>query len=779
MSTISKNLIRELRKRPWRLLGLCLIIAGGTGFYAAIDMAMESMPHTLGAFYKTTAFADLEVMILPEDIVNLPALGDIPGVAKVGTRLIMPSIISRPDGNPMTGLLILSDTPQPEVNAFQINQGTTFRSGGGSVVIERSLAKYHGYKVGDILVSKVGEKIYRDTVTGIATSPEFFSSASNPDYALPEKGTLGVAFGGIDRISAALGFTLVNDIIFKLAPGASYAQVKADVLDRLKGASIEKVTRQEEHFSHQNVMIRVRNYKIFTSAIILTLLLLAGIVAFITFDRLVIEQRREIGTLLALGYPKGALIGNAAVLGAGLGAISGLAGWPIALLLRNVFTASFMKANGLAFVSNYTGWQPLAAAMVLGILIAMVSMTTPFILLLRATPARVIKPVLHDGKLRKEFIRTLSGWENALSIPYRYALRNLIRRPGMTALSAVIMGFALGVPISYAISLTSNVMTMLHSFDQENWDLAVDFLHPIFSDEADSLLHLPGVTSVHPYFRHFGEVGQGTRFVDTRILGIEPGNPLRPTRVIEGRDLAGPPDELILSRDIAKDIGASAGTTVTMRVGGETRPFRVVGITSDIFTRQVVLPYATAQSLSQFEGKATGAYLSGQGIDKKALLSMAEIARVSDKGMMLSMLRERWKGSMTIVYVTTVFSLIMAIIFIFMTVNLNILEKKGEFATLLSLGYRKAETLKIMFTETGTQLALAIAVSVPLALILAWHFNRKMSEAWFENYFYAKPSDFLFPLLCAIILVPWVVLLSARNIFRFDLGTELRYREIG
>jgi putative ABC transport system permease protein len=742
-------------------------------------MAMRSMPFTLDAFYKATSFADLEVMLLPEDIANLPVLADIPGVEKVETRLIMPSIIASPQGEPMTGLLILADSPHPGVDAFQVNQGETFRSGGHTVVIERSLAKYHGYKTGDILESKVGEKIYRDTITGIVTSPEFFSSASNPDYALPEKGTLGVAFGGLDRIGSSLGFTLVNDLVFKLSPGASYAQVKAAVLEKLHGASIEKVIRKEEHFSHQNVMIRVRNYKIFTSAIILTLLILAAIVAFITFDRLVLEQRRELGTLLALGYPKGSLVGNAAILGVLIGAVSWVAGWPIALLLRNVFTSSFMKANGLAFVSNYSDWGIFAAALALAIGIASLSMITPFLLLLRATPARVIKPVLYDGKLRKEVIRSLSGWENSLSIPYRYALRNLLRRPGMTALSAVIMGFALGVPISYALSLTSNVMTMLHSFDQEKWDLAVDFLHPIFAEDADSLLHQPGVTAIHPYFRHFGEIGFGNRFVDTRILGIEPGNPLRPTRVIEGRDLAGGEDEIILSRDIAKDIGGALGATVEMRVSGETRPFKVVGITSDIFTRQVVMPYHTAQAVSQFEGKATGAYLSGSGIDGKGLMSLVEVARVSDKAKMLSMLKERWKGSMTIVYVTTVFSLLMAIIFIFMTINLNILEKKGEYATLLSLVYRKMETLKIMFTETGTQLALAVLISLPLGLALAWHFNRKMSQAWFQNYFYSKPSDFLFPLVSALILVPWVVLLSSRNIFRFDIGTELRYREIG
>src|SRR5690606_19577024 len=137
-------------------------------------------------------------------------------------------------------------------------------------VIDRGLAKYHGYKVGDILISKVGGRTYEDTVTGIATSPEFFSTASNPDFSLPEKGNLGVAFGGLERISDALGFTMVNDLVVKFAPGVSFDQVRGMVLKKLKGADIVKVTGRENHFSHQNVIIRVRNYKVYTSAIILT-----------------------------------------------------------------------------------------------------------------------------------------------------------------------------------------------------------------------------------------------------------------------------------------------------------------------------------------------------------------------------------------------------------------------------------------------------------------------------------------------------------------------------
>jgi hypothetical protein len=69
------------------------------------------------------------------------------------------------------------------------------------------------------------------------------------------------------------------------------------------------------------------------------------------------------------------------------------------------------------------------------------------------------------------------------------------------------IGFSLGVPIAFVVSLTSSCETPGIAFARERWDLAVDFLYPVLLEDRGPIRSLPGVVRVEPYFRHFTEIG--------------------------------------------------------------------------------------------------------------------------------------------------------------------------------------------------------------------------------------------------------------------------------
>src|SRR5690606_18493034 len=157
----------------------------------------------------------------------------------------------------------------------------------------------------------------------------------------------------------------------------------------------------------------------------------------------------------------------------------------------------------------------------------------------------------------------------------------------------------------------------------------------------------------------------------------DPAGAARPTRVAYGCGIQAESD-IILSKDIAGDLGARIGDSVTLVVNQEPYGFRLAGVTSDIFTRQMILTLRAAQRVSQFDGKATGVYLTGTSMDAGTIRGWKEAALATSKRQMLANLYDRWRGSAGIVYITTAFSLMMAVIYVMMTTNLNILERKRE-----------------------------------------------------------------------------------------------------
>jgi len=213
---MAKNFLVFFRgyiKTPSRTIGLILSIAFGIGIWGAMDMAFKCIPYTLDKFYAKTDFSDLEIQFLADDENNIPDLTTIDGIKSVEHRLILPGTVIKDGEKPLTSLLILTKSSNVGVNKLLLKSGRLNGPGNNEFVIERSLNEYQHYNIGDMITFKVGEKVLNSKITGIAISPEFFSMSSNPDFAIPEKGTLGVAYGNLSAFNEALGFTLVNDII--------------------------------------------------------------------------------------------------------------------------------------------------------------------------------------------------------------------------------------------------------------------------------------------------------------------------------------------------------------------------------------------------------------------------------------------------------------------------------------------------------------------------------------------------------------------------------------
>ncbi len=762
---------------------MALTLACGVGISAGIEMAIATGYHTRLVLLNRMNFADLEVQFLPEDVANLPDLTNIPGVRAVERRLVLPGEVLLGGNRRIVGALILLEATSPRINSFEFLEGAPIRPDNPeSAVIERSLAHYHDIRVRDRVRMRVGETVYESRVDGIAVSPEYLFTTTNPDYVIPEKGAFGVVFGNLARVSNSLGFTMVNDLVFDFQPGADHRAVEQAVMDRLGRLNLERVIPREEHFVWRSLQLQLEAFELYTPAIVITLGLLAFILSVITVNRLVLDQRREIGVLFALGHRAGQVVRAYSTVGAFIGGVGALIGILLAFFIRNLFAGIMQHALGVPYVVYVTAPILLAGGFVAGVLTSAAATALPVFWMCRRSPQRIIRKPPAEAFRLYGSTWWASRWLAILPIPVRFGLRNMFRQPGRTLAMVSAMAGSLGVAAAYVVATTSNFETIEIAFGRERWDLAVDFLYPVFIEDLAPVHSLPGVRRIEPYFQRFAEVGANGRYEGARILGLHPGSDMKGTTLRKGRALSGAPDEIILSQDLARRLRLEIADRATVKIRrGQEFPFHVVGISGDIVLGQALIPFGAAQAVTDFKDEATGAYIETSGTTADvaaALVGLPYVAKVTTKDTLATSFRQLMSGVMQIVYVDTLVSVFVGALFVFSSVNLSIAERQGEYATLRCLGYGGRQIGAIILTEALGLGGLAALLSVPLGMVLAQFLNARMSEAWYEVITIFRPGDFGVVVTLAIALVPVAAYPGFRMVQALDIAGALRTKTI-
>lgn len=774
MGLLDSLLFRDLLAIRGRVVALLLIIACGVGILFGIQTALNDLVSTQDAVMDRMNMADLEVSLLPEDVNNLPDLTGVPGVDTVESRLVMPGVINQPDDAYLGALVLFQSKEGFDLNQLSVLEGRMFRVGAGETVIDRGLAAYHGYQVGDRIGVKVGSKALNLKITGIVMSPEFLVTSSNPDYVIVQPGSLGVLWTDIGQVSDALGFRMVNSLLFKFQKSAVPESVTRNIIESLNGKSIEKVTMREQGYSYKHVRMEVTAFAVYSPAIIITLCLLSMAMGIITFRRFFIEQKRGFGTIFALGYGRRLVMVSLLKAGGAIGALGGLLGLLIGWGLGWAFSSVYASAMSLPLVLHSFDWMLALGGFLLGLAVGCISIMIGALGVLRRSPRSLMLDV-HEQTGNGMAGAGVVGGER-FGVVVRHALRSLVRDRWLTVSSILAMAGAVAVAISYGMAMTSTLATVEENFDQEHWQHAVDFQYPMYPDEVEELVGRGG-GEIQPYFRTSADVLHAGRHSVGVLVGQDPDGVLHQGRPAWGRGVRAD-DEVMISNDIARGLRVSLGDVLEIHKGEVKRYLKVVGITNDIFLRTVSTTLETVQTLAQAEDKVTGVYVSGIGEGERGLDRVRRntemVARVTDKNGAVIHFRKQMHDKMGIVYITIVFSVCVAILFVTTIIHLGIAERRGEYVILRSLGFSAVRLRRIIYVGVSVQIGVALVVSVPLSIALVQLLNQRMGEAWFAVHMHAGVMDFVWPFLAAALVAPVVSYLGGRQVLALRISDYLR-----
>ena len=495
-------------------------------------------------------------------------------------------------------------------------------------------------------------------------------------------------------------------------------------------------------------------------------LLIAALVCITTMTRMVEEERTQIGTLKALGYSSGAIMGkyiwysaSAAILGCTLGVLLGCYALPGIL-----WQAYSMLFNIVPDMVLLIDWQTS-----IGITLAYTAVST-FVTwycchrTLREVPAELIRP--KAGKLGKKiFLEHLPFWHK-FSFLNKVMLRNVFRYGQRFAMMIIGIGGCTALLLT-GFGLRDTVCDLANiQFEEVSiHDMQVYFDGDM--DEAEQKEFLESVKTdvqdVGFFYQTSAKVEFDGEARDLYMICSDSGitDFMSFHRGDEPVSMPGA-GQALLSVGMSELLGIEVGDTVTVQDSNlKTMTLTISGIYDNHVNNYIVITPQTLQEQWNMEPEYQMCFAKMR--DSADLDALSE--KINNMDNVLSVIVNEDSAEMVnnmmealdLVVVVIVFCAgLLAAIVLYNLTNININERIREIATIKVLGFNAGETASYVFKENVLLTVLGIAFGLGLGVwfldFVMMHI--KIDMVWFSTRlnFVSYIYSVLLTILCAAVV---------------------------
>jgi putative ABC transport system permease protein len=787
ISALNRKLVRDLWHLRGQLFTVGLIVACGIATYVTMRGAYESVARAQQDYYTRYRFADVFAQLKRAPNTLAGQIAALPGVGVVETRVVVEVNLDVPGlEEPAIGRLIsVPEQSGPLLNSLYLRRGRSIEPGRqDEVLVSESFASANQLEVGTAIGAVINGRWERLRIVGIALSPEYVYEIRGAEI-FPDNKRFGVLWMSREALGPLFnmegGF---NDVTLTLAPGASEAEVigRLDkVLEPYGGLGAYGRDDQISNRFLTDEIAQDRVTGIFVPSIFL------GIAAFlihVVLSRLVSTQRNLIGLLKAFGFTDAAVgfhylkFGLAAVLlGTAMGAPLGIwLGRGLARMYQNFFRfpeLEFVAGPRLLFWSAAIS----AAAACLG---AISSLRAAVAL----PPAEAMRPE-SPPQFRRGFAEK-AGLGRLFSISTRMILRNLERRPWKATLTAIGMSLAVAILIVgfYFFDAIEYLVQVQFRTAQRD-DVMITLNEPHGGQTRSDVNHLVGVLHSEPFRLVPARLRFEHRSKRIGLQGLQPDGDLR--RVVgQNFDVARiPPEGVLLTKKLAKVLGAKAGDTVRVEVlEGErpTRELRITGTVDEMIGLSAYMDIATLNRMMREGPTISGAYLA---VDARALPELyatlkrtPAVAGVAVREAMLQSFYRTIAESLRISSTTlNLFACLIAVGMVYTGARVALSERGHELASLRVLGFTQRE---IGLMLLGEQAFLTLA-AIPLGFLIGYGICAALT-AVMQTELYRMPlvvnaNTYALAVLIVVLAAAGTASLIYRRLRYLDLVEVLKTRE--
>ena len=819
MKKLTLKSFRDLKAMKLRGLMIIIVIAFQAAIYTGGLCSRLTLNNSVNDFCNKYNLADLQTTFNVVPIDRLPKFDGIEGIKKVVHRLVLKGAIHLRDNTTIPAVIICVHAGEnPAINTLDIEEGVFPKNNDLGIVIERDL-KAKGYKVGDkITVSTYGYTLTQP-IMGIARSPEFLVSTANPEMLIPTPGSLGIVYvplESFEKKKSWMSFLYsdterANQLLFlydssvntrsrlaktvglpKKEPGSPVlrqtprAELKKKILSRLSGKGsrlkLKGVVQRDEQFGIKFLQQDLKMFRIVVLAIVGVFSVVTLIVTGISVNRIVTSQRREIGALMAFGYGPGAIMRSYIRLGFLLGFAGGILGVAVSPVVNYLLAETYASAINLPPITLAFNLRVIFKGVLFGIFVASVAALVPVIKLVRLSPIQAMRGGVGGAFQHVTVFAKAAGALAGLlsrSLPQKAAARNLFRRLKLTAATILLIALGLGITAGFVITLTSVSDSSAELLQRDKWDLIADFRKPQVKDEGIALCKKAGLVDPELFVKGYASVSFGGRMSDYQLVGVRAESKLRGLLLIEGKGFSSDnSDEVIFNASFSEFTPPALGDTVVVKSREREYRLKCAGLISSLSTGQVYVPINTARRILGLQNEASGfmARLNGTGVKEAQdrLYASERVARVTVKAKLEDAIKGQLAKATSLIALAVIMGSIVALAIVVNTMSMNILEREGEFATLMSLGYGRLPLTRMILTEVGVMGIASLVCAVPIAVGIAHYMNVELSHVWFKIDTYVTWRDCGISLLLPFLLLPVAAVPALLHVFRINLALVVR-----
>lgn len=794
---------RDLRQRWVSVVAIALVIALGTGTYAALMSTSAWRTKSNDASFALLHVHDLRVSLTQGSTAAegslLRLVQEIPGasaVSAVRERLVVATQVAGPRDLLVPGELVGTATGPGRLGVDEVATagGRPLPATGADVLVESAFASKNQLPPqGDLTISGGRTAHY----VGLGQSPEYFlitgGQGGLPFLSQKSYGVLFSTLHTAQQLTGAHG--RVNDVVLTLRPGADRAAVRRELqaaLDSATPALSATVSERRDIAAYRVLYDDIDSDAQLWRIIALLVLAGAAFAAVNLTTRIVEAQRREIGVGMALGVRPRRLAVRPLLFGAQvalIGVVLGvLVGWLVGIALRSAFV------DLLPLPIWLTPFQAgvFAQAAALGFGLPFVAVAWPIWRAVRVEPVDAIR-VGHlsarggHAPLLRRLPLPGRGWRH---IP----IRNLLRTPRRSALTAL----GIAAAITTLVTTVGFLDTFNATLDRSQTELlrtapdritvALRQLEPESGDVVARIRALPQVASASTAVAMAATAHTPGHSVDLLAETLPDGGGWTPS-IVDGTRSGG----IVLAEKAARDLRVRVGdairlehpqagpngtlrtSTSTVRVAAvHPNPMRVLAYVDPAIVRGYGLAGVT-NLLTVTPGTGANANAVRRALLAIPQVASAEAVRTTTDGMRASL--QEYLG---ILRVAAAVTLLLALLIAFNTASIGTDERARDHATMRAFGLPVRSVLGLTTAETvllgtvGTALGIAGGYAV-----LLWMTSTTIPTVMPEIGVTATLTTptMLAALLLGVGAVAIAPLLTLRRLTRLDLPATLRVVE--
>jgi putative ABC transport system permease protein len=368
----------------------------------------------------------------------------------------------------------------------------------------------------------------------------------------------------------------------------------------------------------------------------------------------------------------------------------------------------------------------------------------------------------------------------------RMVLRNLERRPLRAVMSVG------GIAAAVAITVLGNFLRDAIDevvYTQFGLSLRADvtvWMDDVVDDTARlELARLPGVLGVESTRFVPVNLRHGARHERSLLRGYAPRADLYRVIDVQQRQVLLEERGLVLTDRLADKLGVRPGDTLQAEVLVGRPRLLTLTVGATVPEMMGLNAYMDRRQLNRLLGDgdvSSGFVLSVQRGSEAALLratrAMPRIAGAFSKATMLRNMQEISARNVRIMStVLTAFAVVIAVGVVYNNARIALAERGWELASLRVLGFTRAEVSALLLGE----LAIAIAVALPLGMLLGWALTHGVAQALESDQFFLpvviRARTYAWAALAVVVAGIGSALVVRRRIDRLDMVAVLKTRD--